>query len=500
MTVGQMLVIDAANFEYLSTTSTYYDWLSSSGGSSVEITAKGLYLAALTAPPRIKDSTMDLWDNVKIPMLEDLPGWIEDGRTSDDWYEVPVQNVSYASLVGIPVSGLAFDAGTAKLNNLETSYWKLDCPIVQRGGVCDLLGADTFAKDSSTPAYNFSIPSSLTPACNRTDWSGNTASMSAKIYGNSSGPRGTGRECAANQTQVSPRQIIYSGYPTYFTGEESDNDQSSAFCTITTSWIEVEVHCPDLGCTVLRARRSQLEHPPPGWTTLDDTYCVNYNYFVSCFLRVDDASSSAQGALPQGYLAYPSDPSLAIHGAVEAPYPADLSPSLFARRLAQLLNTWWVVSVGREVISSGVDMGKVGRGGDDLSIQERLELSNASGTLSHEVAVIQCRMGWFVALTVVSAVLIAASALPLILRIWTHAPAFNLLLSTMLKDSAYFEGPDTGSSLESPDRSRLLRHRKVRLGDVAPDDAVGYLAVGSLDDGGDGVGQVGRVQRERLYR
>jgi hypothetical protein len=249
-------------------------------------------------------------------------------------------------------------------------------------------------------------------------------------------------------------------------------------------------------------RRSQLSHPPPGWTFLDRNGCIDFGYFSYWFIPVADPPTSVSGSLPQGYIAYPNDTSLAIHAAVPVAHPADIGSILFAQRLGQLLNTWWLASVGREVLSSGVDMGKVGRVIEDVPIAsfQSLQLGSTNGTLTHQVVIIKCSMGWFVALVAVSAVLIVASTVPLILRLWTRTPAFNLLPSTMLKDNPYFEATKTGSTLESSERSRLLRHRRVRFGDVAPNDAVGYLAVGSLGDGDNGIGEVRRVQKSRLYR
>jgi hypothetical protein len=109
-------------------------------------------------------------------------------------------------------------------------------------------------------------------------------------------------------------------------------------------------------------------------------------------------------------------------------------------------------------------------------------------------------MNWFIVLVVVSQVLIiTTSALPLILRSWTHAPAFNLLLSTIVKDSLDSETPKTGSTLESSDSSRLSGYRIIRLGGVAPNGAVGELAVGASDEDDDSGGQVGKVPKDRLY-
>jgi hypothetical protein len=505
MTVGQRAITNPAEFDYLSAENSYADWRSSSGAGSYAVTATGLYLASLTGPQRVKDSPADLWDNVKIPMLEDPPSWTEDSNPVDAWHQVPAHNVSYAALVGIPVSGLVSDDNAAEFS-LETSYWSLDCPIVQRGDVCGVLNADSPGTNEPSPSfepYGKKMFASVNhTSCYRTDWGGYEKAFSSSLFTNSSAAGADERGCAANQTDTFPRHIIYSGFPKYAASEGVDDEMFSALCTLSTSWVEVEVRCQGRECTVPRMRRSQLSHTSPGRTPLDDFLCTNFEYFSIWFLGVVDASSGSEGSLPQGYLAYPTDPSLAIHSAVQVPNPADIGSTLFAQRLGQLLNTWWLVSVGREIISSGVDMGKVGRVGEDLfsKYQAPLQLNTASGTLTRQVVIIKCSMGWFVALVAVSAVLITASVVPLVLRLWTRTPAFNLLPSTMLKDNPYFGDSKTGSTLESSERSRLLRRRMVRFGDVTPDEAVGYLAIGSLGDGSDGVGEVSRVQKGRLYR
>jgi len=503
MSIGKMLVTTSASFDYLSTNNSYGEWLSSSGASSFKNTAIGLYLASLTAPQRMKDSPTDLWDNVKIPMLEDIPGWTGSADATDTWYEVPQENVSYSSLIGIPVSGIDSIAETATFS-LETSYWRLECPIVQRGSACDMLEEGSFPTNHLSLNYTTVSPASLNILnCSgfvREDWYG-MWKLSSSLYTNNSnigvkrsGHTGVGCE-SPSTTPV--RHLLYSGWPTYFAAD-ADDEQFTAYCTITTSWVEAEVNCQGRECAVQRLRHSQLPHPPPSWTYLDGSQCINYDYFIGWFLGVVDASSSAQGSLPQGYLAYPGDPSLAVHGLVTAPNPGDINPSLFAQRLVQLLNTWWVASIGREVVSSGVKMGSVGR--DSPSSGEPLRLLTTNSILSHQVDTIACMDPWFITLVAVSAVLIVASVVPLALRLCTHAPAFSLLVSTMLKDSPYFEAPNTGSTLESSDRSRLLRHRRVRFGDVAPGDDIGYLAVGSLSDEDESDGKVGRVERNRLYR
>jgi hypothetical protein len=86
MTVGQRTITNLANFDYLSAENSYVDWRSGSAAGSYEVTATRLYLDSLTGPQRVKDSPADLWDNVKIPMLEDIPGWTEGSSPVDAWH------------------------------------------------------------------------------------------------------------------------------------------------------------------------------------------------------------------------------------------------------------------------------------------------------------------------------------------------------------------------------------------------------------------------------
>lgn len=259
MAVGKMPVTNTASFDYLSMNNSYSDWHSASGGGGYEHTATGLYLASLIASQRIKDSPADQWDNVKIPMLEDIPGWTENASATDSWYDVPQGNVSYSSLVGVPVSGIDFDSEAAFFK-LETSYWRLECPIVQRGSICALLEAESFLTNDLTPNYTvepeFALNTINRSDCIHADWYG-MSKTSSSLYTNSSGFGGTGRDCTSNQTHTPARHLIYSGWSSYDTADVSDL-QFSAYCVITTSYVEAEVRCKGRACTVPRVRRSHF--------------------------------------------------------------------------------------------------------------------------------------------------------------------------------------------------------------------------------------------------
>lgn len=61
-----------------------------------------LFGAAVIAPADTKASPLDLWGNVKIPMIEPLA--TEEQMKSNLWIDIPNSTVLYSSLVGIPTT------------------------------------------------------------------------------------------------------------------------------------------------------------------------------------------------------------------------------------------------------------------------------------------------------------------------------------------------------------------------------------------------------------
>lgn len=486
MTIGSMSVVNATSFGYIPANNSYYDWVLADG-SYLWPTATGLYIAALLAPARIKESPMDLWSNVKIPSLEDLLELKSGAVATSSWMDVPAENVTYTSLVGIPVSGVNASSGATNFT-LETSYWRLQCSAVEIGKVCAKFLPNTPARCRVQDGI---------------DWSG-ASGMASLLLSNSSDisdPRDP--ICDRNYwaTDIPPRDLIYAAWPMANNQIDGADDPFNAHCTIETSWVELDIRCQIRDCAVKRIRRSLQARPPPGWTFLDDTNCTNWQYFTNWFTSIGEATSSGLGTLPQGYLSDPNDPTLAKYNNSTVIRPGELAPNVFARRLGQLMNTWWMVSIARETLSSGVSGGLSGRtdprpGISDLIL---LRVDTASGDSTQEVPVIKCRQGWFVALLLTSMVLLLAGAIPPIVRAWARAPAFTLLVSTLLRDTPYFDAPEAGSTLDSTQRSRLLKQRAVRLGDVMPKEPVGHLAIGAWSGGEEGEQWPARVQKGRLY-
>lgn len=79
----------------------------------------------------------------------------------------------------------------------------------------------------------------------------------------------------------------------------------------------------------------------------------------------------------------------------------------------------------------------------------------------------------------------------------TKAPKqLDINVSSFVRDSRYVLFPITGSAADASERARRVKNCRVRYGYVQPDEEVGHLAIGSVDEEG---GMLGRVRHDRFY-
>ena len=69
---------------------------------------------------------------------------------------------------------------------------------------------------------------------------------------------------------------------------------------------------------------------------------------------------------------------------------------------------------------------------------------------------------------------------------------------TILRHNQYSKAVQGGSYLHDNERSRLLHDLTVRIGDVAPGESVGHIAVSTVDAAGWAT-VVGQLRKGRLY-
>jgi hypothetical protein len=496
LTIRNTNLTNSAPLAYLDVRNNYKFWLNSATGAPFTITTD-IYANALLASPQSKGAPADTWGNVKVPMLEFLKN-NSDGTNDSQWIQVP-SSPTFSSLVGIPMSPMSLESNHTF--NIETSYWHLNCTSLSRG-------------------YEF--PSMPHRNGSGSQFDGTRLYSNTSRWQGSAGPSHCGR--SPDLAYIPPRTILYDMY--------TGRDFAGAICSLSTTYVELEVQCEGQSCSVTRLRGSQEPHPPAGYSSLDGNECGTWSFFSQNFIRAaapDFGTSTAPG-LSLGYIMNPDSPTLAMSTplyAYNAPHTWEMDKSVFALRFAQLLNTFWVrrmVVGGKASTVSQTyanpctifcpQMSNIGF--DSIPDQDAVTSSwvntfharnsslyyqntvNHTLISSHEsrlVEVIQCHNGWLVALLLTSAILMLAAILPTLVRLRSKGPMFALNVSAMIRDNPYVHAPPVSSAMDSSRSSRFFKDVKVKLGDVRPEKDVGHLAVASVGQGE----AVADVQRGRYY-
>ncbi|KAK5693818.1 hypothetical protein LTR17_024995 [Elasticomyces elasticus] len=409
----------------------------------------GLFNAAVLGPGRVKDSPVDTWNNVKIPMLEALTN---DSRllSDDNWFSVPDStSVVYSSLIGLPVSNLP-----AGLNNtlcIETSYITLDCPQ---------LGS-SIATSNSSSWSGVGIPS-------------DGSSFLSNATGSILGPDCRG---GPQNSTLAPRFFTYYSYL---------GTRFGALCSMRTSYVEVEISCTGQDCRASKIRNSKLANAVPNWTFFDGQIsgvdCRWFFYYANLFMTSVPVERSGTSTPLQGYLVDPDSPALPTltQGGILA-----LDPQIFAIRFAQLLNSFMMLCAGPYMVPYGF-AGDIGNYGNMSTTVESIRTFK----------IMTCHPAWLTLLLLASLLLMSASLWTIVLQSKQVTPELALNWSTMTRDNPNILLANTGTTLDSSERSRLMKNTRLMFGDIASERDVGRLAVSSLAD----QGEVVKARRDRFYQ
>lgn len=175
------------------------------------------------------------------------------------------------------------------------------------------------------------------------------------------------------------------------------------------------------------------------------------------------------------------------------PLTAAVSNTTFALRLSQLLNTYWMAMLAPTAIPKGLLNSNLTA---DVARWTAEHLDNITITVNaietRDVLVLECQTVWFVVLLASSAITILIGLCGLIASLCRLGPDIRFNISSLVKDSPFVDQKIIASTISSTDRSILMKDWYAKSGDVAAEDKVGYIAIGS--------GNVADLQRGRLYR
>lgn len=450
------------------------DFSSGSTMNSLQATLTGLVTTSMLASDEVKNSTVDQWNNVKIPYLEkltELPSPLRD----NPWIPIDREaNKTWVSMSGLMIQDLSSDRVSSFL--VDTAYLDVFC-----SDVIDLPIENT-GKILPSPLVNNLTSTNLSfPFTSDEKWSSlfvdtnteNAHSLEmplSLVYGS----------CARN---IDTRSDSTSS---------SDGSIQAHNCSVTYPKVQGNVSCNGTSCGVTHMRRAAPPDASPQAPPFLLTEYMGLLHFIPGSLGFPhDGSISAIEQYTMG-----SDAPMAVpvnqgyvHGF------AGIPGSVFARRLTTVLNTAWQAGMCPFGISLGASVEFDGKSGLQAGCKSATATANTTKVIKQaRYAVSNERASCLLAITLV---LQACAFAGLALRLVTRAPDILGYISTLTRDKAHFNIPHGGNTWTGVQRARYLANVKVGLRDVRPEEEVGHIVFSTLD--GHRNSEAGRLNSKRTY-
>lgn len=427
---------------------SYFDWRTASDtdGDLVQSESRpiwtALYTASLAGSQAVKSASQDAYGNVKVPMIETIAGY--DKSNSTQWLSIAnTTGVEYSSLLGTPTSS---QMSTMKTSfQMDSAYMMLVC------GKSNVMSRD--------------------PAPPSSDWLDTGPSMGLRVATN----------YAYYRNLSEPR-------PVWFTGR-SHEGFASTICNLTTTYVTLNVSCAEKVCNATEIRTSLPvagTPPSPTWSVLDQGSSTDRTFFeelvnASMSYTPDEVSGT------ESYVLQPDNP----FNNLNPPDYSKVTPSLFATRYSQLLNTYYACQQAPFAI-----MGSAVLPYKNSEISRYYDSSNTIGASFQPQQIFVCHQVWLAVQLLASLTMTICALAAAVLTLLRRGPDILGSFSSVTRDSAFMfrSIPSGGSNIDGKDRARHLRRVRVRLGDVTSDQDVGHIALGTIE-----TQEIGPLKRGRLY-
>ena len=502
-----------------------------------------VFTLSLMSPNSSKNGTQDLFGNIQIPLIEHLmlnetaspEGWF---YLTTDWKLDSVQTAIahaaglgrektkpiYASIMGLPykanLTSTAIDTNStesehdAKLQQIKDDLFGRDAVNTQNQFTIDT--SYMFANCTTKPVVTGQAVTDGNAAALR--GASHFSNMTAGVASNGNG-FSIAYDSRHNLNSTTARTITVKSWlalPDVPNGEfgeaysEEKESISEATCVITQTYVEALVHCPaQNNCTVAKIRKSKsVNKAPSSLTALDGitypTSMLEGTPEELDIMRQDYASAAAQtffdyfvnatsvknefqphdnlGPL-ESYFARPDAPFKASEAASGASSGStgqrpitEVGDQLFSWRLSQLMNTYWLAASEPFSVVSGIDIEAVQYGEAD-------PLPSTQGQMYVERIVLRCHKPYFAVLLAISLGLCAVGMVTAYMDAIRRGPDVLDDFVNSLRHNPYVHVDTLGPSMQDGQEiSRRLRNTVVQMGDVRPDDHVGYVAIGTPND------------------
>lgn len=461
-----------------------------------------LFGSSLLAPTPVKESSMDIWGNVKIPYFSS--NMSNSSGADGGWVQISENDGSptYSSLFGIPIFGMQLGNTTF---NMESSYIRLSCTNLSTSPIPTLPNGDLQKNgliSTKSPFVTFENASIVTA------WT--------------IGYRGadvTAVKDDSASTYVLP-QACPDCLPDSFTGlsfpagtlafEEFDgfDNATSVFCTPSQEYVESTIYCLKTSriqqCEVTAQRASLLPHMPSQITYLSFPQVA---LGLSALLP-NSTPSFGRGNQLQNYLYDPMSIANIIAGGSSLTNNDGETPLQnvpvddFADRLGQIINafifasTWNSTPYITGASFNGIEADLVG--GNNASfipasradltamIQNQTAAFTVAGAQTNASQVYLALYPWLVVFLFANFVMLLAAIIGVYYSRKTIVPDYLGFVSSLAKESAFIRMPDVGVNMDGMDKARLVKEMKVRLGDVSEFEGgksqVGRLAFARMEE------------------
>ncbi|CAH0042951.1 unnamed protein product [Clonostachys rhizophaga] len=410
-----------------------------------------LFMTGLTTSKLQQNETMDLFGNVRVPV-------VASGAEENVWSTIDRgQQVSYSSMLGIPVVGVPASGNTSF--NMVSRYFGIDCT---QSSV--LVNATVFKNNSDGVGAGYSV-----------------YSKGANFVVQPTRPTGT--------LLVTDNSIDFN-----VTAMNSDDSSDCSFlkCSLKGQYVESSVSCINRACQVESLRK----------VAADQDSFVPYSAVSNAlvFLPLITVGSISHGSRMSSSLVekWLEKPYTNVYG--EGTYSfANLSalplPTL-SRNLEVLFNTYWQSTYGQEYVYGNLtaDMSLYNNITNAVPNFAPTDFNTTETTITHQVGEeYKCNMTFAALLILISCILFFAAVSSISLMFNTLAPDILGYVSSFTRDNPYIRATEQQAShWDGLERSRAMRNVKVTLGDVRSDLDTGYIALAESQE-------VQRLKMDRLY-
>lgn len=412
-----------------------------------------LYMTSLHGSRTHINSSMDQWEGIKIPDITSSAN-----MTEDNWRHFgEVVNVTYSSLLGIPVAGVPRSGNSSF--DMVSHYWSVDCD--EFNSTTTWWNTSGVQIPGSAPYDNFlSFRMDMPPLRPTDDWR-------------------------------QPMKFTY----TSLRDDVIDNEQanvSMADCSAKIVFVQSRVECTGRDCRVAAMR--YVDHPNQPFP--------NFMFFqiTKAFPGTDvglimSRRAISRSGMTENWIMNPAT-TFDFTSTVDDNYMdlASLSPQVFSKRLQMVINTFWDSTAANTYRNANLTLDNNTTTCPEESCNPIVSFNSTqlTGTKIDGTRYV-CRKTFAIITTAISAIILASAIYSLVLAAYmTLAPDVLGYVSTYLRDNQYAH-IHASSNLDGLDTARILGDVKVMIGDVKSQETVGHISIATAGPA------VEQLSKKRMY-